>query len=1204
MDPDAPPPLLTLSPLLRDVSNWLSLPESTAQAPTPPSSSTTAASSMISAGFLNLLPGGSRSTTPSIEDTKPSGDPPKPPKKVRCRSVEAYGNNLYMGTSDGQVLWYTFDPVGTSTDPYTLKHRHTLFPRKSVDRIFLLPSISKVLVLSESTLHFLTLPSLDPIPTALIQSIRGVITVALDESHHDLYSAEGSGDEVGICVIKRRGISVYRLGSRLFSVKEIPLPSPPLLARYYSPTMCIADLETYSFVSIPDSTLSPVMPISQVQPNFVPKPCIAVVQVDEFLATSCTSPEGAGMGVFLNGEGDPVRGTIQWDSFPKSVVIQPPYIISLLRNQTIQIHSLLTLDVLQLIHLPPSLEARSLFRSPTGFVVPSPERDALLHKVLVPLLRPRQPDSFPLPDSLPTSPSVSTNNLNNTSEANTVPTAFIDPPSGSGLTPPSSPRRSYNSTRTSSSSFSYNASTSSSPPSNPSSSQRSNVLILSPSSIHALTPTPPLTLALQALSSSSSANASSSGDSTLSNALAPLLLAASISEDGAQDVEAVKFVHQKVFLKGLKEARFGGEQADIWEMGGGDVRLVVRLFGELRAVLELEKEGGEGEENAMLEVEVEEGLKEEWSGFWDVEEMVQENLRRNYHPHIEPDVETSPSTTELRNVLLGQAREMLRGILVKERELRSRRSSKPVSGGKRSKQVVVEVARTRKEEILDRVIDTSLLILLARIGSTLSILDILESKHYADPSLVRDALEREQRWFALGRCSDGEESLEIFTAIADGSRPDDDCVRDPVDEVLSILAASEDAALVRKYGLWVVKRDWERGLELFTHSGLDFDDGELVDELRALDDRAGDKYLEHVVIVKKSTDRVLHTSMAVRYVDVLCRYLKDPLVEKEFANAVSAYSSAPASTSFLTFLASFLPDSPHKRLRFKTILFIQGSQLYDIDAVRNRLEHEPALSVLSTERAIIFGKLHLHDEALYILARTLRDSISAAAFCTQGGEVVPARVGQTIAHDLGLDAWAALGGGAIRRRMTVTEETRRELLMTLLRIYMGQGEGSATASRTAKLLNDQSIHLEVVEVLDLIPEPWPLQPMSSFLTRSIRRTLHDKHEGQILKALATSENLATLDLAFEVLRSLPPVLKTSPPSPSSQAASDDGYLERERAEKGSLVEILAEKIGHGVEGQRLTVDVGLRGGEEGKERLTVSPSGYGPEEDDEEEGLA
>jgi len=83
--------------------------------------------------------------------------------------------------------------------------------------------------------------------------------------------------------------------------------------------MCIADLETYSFVSITESTSLPIMPISQVPPNFVPKPCIAVVQEDEFLVTSCTSAEGAGMGVFLNGEGDPVRGTVQWDSFPRSV---------------------------------------------------------------------------------------------------------------------------------------------------------------------------------------------------------------------------------------------------------------------------------------------------------------------------------------------------------------------------------------------------------------------------------------------------------------------------------------------------------------------------------------------------------------------------------------------------------------------------------------------------------------------------------------------------------------------------------------------------------------------------------------------------------------------------------------------------------------------------------------------------------------------
>jgi len=51
------------------------------------------------------------------------------------------------------------------------------------------------------------------------------------------------------------------------------------------------------------------------------------------------------------------------------------------------------------------------------------------------------------------------------------------------------------------------------------------------------------------------------------------------------------------------------------------------------------------------------------------------------------------------------------------------------------------------------------------------------------------------------------------------------------------------------------------------------------------------------------------------------------------------------------------------------------------------------------------------------------------------------------------------------------------------------------------------------------------------------------------------------------------------------------------------MEILAEKIGHAVdEGDGVTVDFGLAGREEGKERLAISPSGFGS--DEEEGGLA
>jgi hypothetical protein len=430
------------------------------------------------------------------------------------------------------------------------------------------------------------------------------------------------GEEVGICVIKRKNMTIFRLGARLFHVKDVPLTSPPLVAKYFSPHLCIADHDLNSVVSLLDSSLYQVLPVAQVPPEertFQPRPSIACVQANEFLITSCTSNDGTTMGIFINGDGDPQqeRGMIEWESHPRSIVVEPPYIVSLLRNQTVQVHSLDPLELIQTIALPASVEARSLSRSPTGFLVPATERDEHLRKVMVTLLPPKPASPLsplPLPSSTSTDGSFAdpaTQHSISSLEPTTL-VSFADPPSGSGLTPPSSPRRSYNSTRTSSSSFSYNRS------SLPSiSSETSHILLTSPSSIHALAPTPPLTLALQSLSSSSSA---------LSDALAPLLLSAAMSTSGEQDGDAIKFVHQKVFLRALREARFGEEQAEIWDFGGGDVRLLIRLFPELRGVLELELEiggeygagGGGGDE---LEVETEEGLRGEWEHLWNIEDI-------------------------------------------------------------------------------------------------------------------------------------------------------------------------------------------------------------------------------------------------------------------------------------------------------------------------------------------------------------------------------------------------------------------------------------------------------------------------------------------------------------------------------------------------------------------------------------------------------
>lgn len=89
-----------------------------------------------------------------------------------------------------------------------------------------------------------------------------------------------------------------------------------------------------------------------------------------------------------------------------------------------------------------------------------------------------------------------------------------------------------------------------------------------------------------------------------------------------------------------------------------------------------------------------------------------------------------------------------------------------------------------------------------------------------------------------------------------------------------------------------------------------------------------------------------------------------------------------------------------------------------------------------------FQQLSHHSQALRLLALSLRDPLTSEAYCTQGGELIPAHLGRTLAMALQLGPWAELGGiGATKRRMTVSKETRKVLLMELVRIYLGQGEG-------------------------------------------------------------------------------------------------------------------------------------------------------------------
>jgi len=202
------------------------------------------------------------------------------------------------------------------------------------------------------------------------------------------------------------------LKDRLAYIREIALPqiNGVVLAKRVGKTLCIADKEHYHIVDLQAMSAFPLLPISQAPDPapFYVKPSITVVGPSEFLLLSWTGTST--LGLFVTGNGDPVRGTLEWQSRPEAICLDYPYITSLLPDNTIQIHSIETQTVIQVIvnsptHHRQSMSSRGerdtgrdmsssssrkvvdLISTSGGYAVPSTQKSSRLRKLAVPLLR-------------------------------------------------------------------------------------------------------------------------------------------------------------------------------------------------------------------------------------------------------------------------------------------------------------------------------------------------------------------------------------------------------------------------------------------------------------------------------------------------------------------------------------------------------------------------------------------------------------------------------------------------------------------------------------------------------------------------------------------------------------------------------------------------------------------------------------------------
>ncbi|KAI0821853.1 hypothetical protein BC628DRAFT_1328491 [Trametes gibbosa] len=318
------------------------------------------------------------------------------PVTIRC--AQAIGSEIYVGCSNGELLRFALQGNTVDTaDTYTLLSRQSIPNEKPIDEMVLAPSISRALVLSDHQIHFYTLPALDMVPLNHIKPIRNVVAFAVDEQHLKRPPQYNNDiplpvEPIEFCVVKRNAISLYSLRERLFFQKEIPLPQGGVLAKRTGKYLFVADRENYNAIDLAQASLVPLLPISQaMDSNIAIKPSITIIGENEFLILSWTG--ASTIGIFITGEGDPVRGTLEWPSHPEAVSLDYPYVTTLLPNGTIDIHSVETQAIVQVIPAPPegssplSGDRRALIASLNGFFIPSTQRTEKLRPMPVRLVR-------------------------------------------------------------------------------------------------------------------------------------------------------------------------------------------------------------------------------------------------------------------------------------------------------------------------------------------------------------------------------------------------------------------------------------------------------------------------------------------------------------------------------------------------------------------------------------------------------------------------------------------------------------------------------------------------------------------------------------------------------------------------------------------------------------------------------------------------
>ncbi|XP_060649828.1 vam6/Vps39-like protein [Drosophila nasuta] len=265
---------------------------------------------------------------------------------------------------------------------------------------------------------------------------------------------------------------------------------------------------------------------------------------------------------------------------------------------------------------------------------------------------------------------------------------------------------------------------------------------------------------------------------------------------------------------------------------------------------------------------------------------------------------------------------------------------------------------------------------------------------------------------------------------------------------------ADNLPLIFEFADWVLTEDPHEGLKIFTDELIDVEElprAKVLDFLVSKHKALVVPYLEHIIDEWKDTNTLRHNALIKEYIKQVQQLLAQQAKGEE------------------------TPELP--ALRAKLFKMLEDSQHYSPDSV---LQDFPT-KVLLEERALILGRLKMHDKVLAIYVLVLGDMSKAKAYAEAN-------------YDQNKDVFDILLEIILKPMQQPFED-----------VPMHPDYVTPNLKVAVELLNTYTVKIDPIKTLESLPDDMDSSEVKYYLETVIRTQMAEQHERQIMIGLLRAE---------------------------------------------------------------------------------------------------